>query len=168
MNFLLSMSWGDFQWVEIIYSFSGSLFGFLLPILASAMYGKVSENRRLSTIRRALKGELQDVRQNLTEIVKVDTDPNVICATFETECIVWDSVKNSDIFIELIHNHNDEYLTLIKIYNRLVYLNKYEDKYDDIMIHNSSYLRSDIVKNIRSVRFEILGLIKEYMDKYGR
>jgi hypothetical protein len=164
----LTMVMGEFQWVEIIYSFFGSLAGFLLPILAGAVWGKVAEKRRLATIRRAIKCELDDILANLINIAKED-DPTseYLAATFEMECIVWDSVKSSDIFIELIHKHNDEYLTLIKIYNHLVYLNKYEDKYDEIMIHNSNYLKVDIVNNVRDVRSDIINLIKEYNKKYG-
>ena len=168
MDGSLTMVMGEFQWVEIIYSFFGSLAGFLLPIIAGAIWGKVAEKRRLATIRRAIKCELDDILCNLNGIVAVDSgDTDQLAATFEMECIVWDSVKNSDIFIELIHEHNDEYLTLIKIYNRLVYLNRYEDKYDEIMIHNSNYLRHDIVRKIRQVRIDIIDLIKKYNKKYG-
>ncbi len=162
------MAMGDFEWVEIIYSFSGSLVGFLLPIIGGAIWGKVAEKRRLTTIRRAIKCELDDILVNLRRINSIDNPSSEqLAATFEMECIVWDSVKSSDIFIELIHKHNDEYLTLIKIYNRLVYLNKYEDKYDEIMIHNSNYLRRDIINNVRQVRGEIIDLIERYSKKYG-
>jgi hypothetical protein len=81
---------------------------------------------------------------------------------------VWDSVKSSDIFIELIHKHNEEYSKLITIYNQLVYLNKYEDKYDNIVMHNSAADRESVIASIRRLRVAILKNIKEYLDCYDK
>ena len=35
------------------------------------------------------------------------------------------------------------------------------------MIHNSNYLRHDIVRKIREVRIDIIDLINKYNKKYG-
>lgn len=168
---LFSTTMGDFEWVEIIYSAIGSLLGFLLPIVAGWFFGRWQETRRLETIRKSIKAELAHIMNSLCEIVKDDNDrgkPPYISRTLEAECIVWDSVKSSDIFIELIHKHNKEYSKLITIYNQLVYLNKYEDKYDNIVIHNSATDRESVIESIRRLRVAILKNINEYLEDYNK
>ena len=81
---------------------------------------------------------------------------------------MWDSVKSSDIFIELIHKHNEEYSRLITIYNQLAYLNKYEDKYDNIVLHNSATDRESVLGDIRRLRTDILKHIDEYIKSYDK
>jgi hypothetical protein len=168
---LFSASMGDFEWVEILYSLAGTLVGFLLPIVAGWFIGRSQEARRLETIRKTIKSELTDIMKSLCDIHKDDLDrgqPPYISQTLEAECIVWDSVKSSDIFIELIHKHNEEYSKLITIYNQLVYLNKYEDKYDNIVMHNSAADRESVIASIRRLRVAILKNIKEYLDCYDK
>ncbi|MBR2651042.1 MAG: hypothetical protein IKD45_05220 [Clostridia bacterium] len=161
---------GDFYWVEIIYAVVGSFAGLLFALASDKLFDTWQERRRLKTIRNSIKGELMGILADLEQIIEEDNhDLNYLNRMLEAECIVWDSVKNSDIFIELIHQHNDEYARLIAIYNGLAYLNRYEEKYDTMEISNSQRNRSAVIRNIRELRGDIVKNIKEYLensDKY--
>ncbi len=164
---ILKMTFGDVDWAEIIYTVVGSFVGLFVALGADKIGEFFSERSRLSTIRNAIKGELIGIRNDLNSINELDDqNSNYLKNTLEAECIVWDSVKSSDIFIELIHAHNDEYGRLITIYNKLAYLNRYEDKYDAMEINNSPLNRSAIIKNIRLLRCQIVDNINEYLERF--
>lgn len=160
------MAFGDFFWVEMIYSAFGSFVGFFIALIADSRVDHASEKRRLTAIRKSIKAELAGIKESLLQIVKLDNDMGnpvgILNNTLEAEFIVWDSVKSSDTFIELIYKREKEYSKLITIYNNLTYLNRYEDKYDMMLINNSTYDRTAIVDDIRTLRNVIIKNIEEY------
>ena len=174
MGIFTSVLWesglGDFYWVEIIYAVVGSFAGLLFALASDKVFDMWQESRRLKTIRNSIKGELIGIKNDLQMIIELDDEnSNYLKNTLEAECIVWDSVKSSDVFIELIHQHNEEYGRLITIYNKLAYLNRYEDKYDAMEISNSQHNRSAVIKNIRLLRHQIVANIDDYLahsDEY--
>ena len=98
---------GDFYWVEIIYAVVGSFAGLLFALASDKLFDTWQERRRLKTIRNSIKGELMGILADLEQIIEEDNhDLNYLNRMLEAECIVWDSVKNSDIFIELIDFEN--------------------------------------------------------------
>jgi len=160
------MSFGNFEWVEMIYSAFGSFVGFFIALLADWRVHRLDDKKRLTSIRKAIKSELLGIRENLVQIVEYDNkcgNPiGILNNTLEVECIAWDSVKSSDTFIELIYEKENEYAMLINIYNNLGYLNRYEDKYDMMLINDSGYDRAAIVNDIRTLRNDIIQAIDEY------
>ena len=160
------MAFGDFFWVEMIYSAFGSFVGFFIALFADSRMDKKNEEKRLLAIRKSIKSELLGIKESLIRIIEEDNSygnpVGILNNTLEAECIVWDSVKNSDTFIELICEKSEEYSILITIYNNLGYLNRYEDKYDMMLINNSHYDREAIVSDIRNLRSTIVKNIEEY------
>ena len=161
-----TIAFGDFFWVEMIYSAFGSFVGFFIALFADSQMDRKNEKKRLLAIRKSIKAELLGIKENLIQIIDADNASGnpigILNNTLEVECIVWDSVKNSDTFIELICEKEQEYSILITIYNNLGYLNRYEDKYDMMLINDSGYDRAAIVHDIRTLRGEIIRNIEEY------
>ena len=166
-----AFSFGNFEIVEMIYSAFGSFVGLFLALLTDSLIDKSREKKRLLAIRKSIRSELLGIKESLVAIIEKDNSygnpVGILNNMLEAECIVWDSVKSSATFIELIYERSDEYSILISIYNNLGYLNRYEDKYDMMLINNSHYDREAIVNDIRNLRSSIVMKIEEYESGFS-
>lgn len=144
------MSFGEFQWVELLYGFFGSFVGFLLALLTDNYIKKREEKSKIKTLLDAIQSECQ----NIYELIKSNLDGEDNLMFFST--FVWDSVTATDFFPTLLHEEREKCDILISIYSNLSALKELQNDY------------STYAEEINHIKIEIVSLIESFekaMDK---
>ena len=120
------MTFGEFQWVELIYGLFGSFVGFLLALLTDNMIKKQEDRAKIATVLESIESELKSTAHFLSD-GEDDADQLMFFCTF-----VWDSVTASDFFPTLLHEEHEKCSLLIQIYSGLDTVKTVQEKYPDL------------------------------------
>ncbi len=138
------MTFGDFQWVELLYGFFGSFVGFLLALLTDSHLKKREETSKIKTLLKTIQAECQSIYA----LIKNNIEHNDDLMLFST--FVWDSITSTDFFPTLLHQEQEKCNFLIAIYSELNVLKELQN-------NHPTY-----TQEINSIKIEILSLIENF------
>lgn len=137
-----AMSFGEFQWVEIVYGLIGSFVGLFLALFADGLIKKQEEMKKITTLIETIIQECKSVECQIKE----SWDKDMLFSTF-----IWDSITSTDFFPVLLHEEQETCRILIQVYSNLNALRELQNRGPEDVC--------DYEKTITKIKGEILAHI---------
>lgn len=122
-----SVSFGDFQWVEIVYAVVGSFIGIFVPLFIEKSSARKQEKEGRNKLLSSLNRELDSVKQLIEEYRK--PDPEYQYAIFSFSTFVWQSIIAAGMLPDMLADKKIQGELLIEIYSDLSLLQELHDEF---------------------------------------
>lgn len=158
MNFLQSISFGEFQWTEIIYAMLGSFIGIFLPLWIDKLRASKQEKEARKKLLSGLSSELSSVKAQIEEY---NTEGQYNIFSFST--FVWDSVVSAGMLTDILTDTDMHGDLLMEIYAELFLLRELHNDFcqQDFQAETAE-LADQIYGNIIQTRKDIHEKIVRY------
>lgn len=120
-----SISFGDFQWVEIIYGIIGSFIGIFVPLFIEKISARKQEKEARNKLLSSLNRELDSVKALIEEY----RDPSHQYDIFSFSTFVWQSIISAGMLPDMLADKNIQAELLIEIYSDLALLQELHDEF---------------------------------------
>ena len=160
MNYLLSVSVGDFQWVEIIYAMVGSFVGIFIPLWID----KLRERRQQKDAQRKLLSSLRSELKSVNELIKEYNKPEHQYDIFSFSTFVWDSVISAGMLTDILSDENIQGTLLMEIYSELSLLGELHEEF----CQRGSQEDSDMFNDLKSIYERIMQVREDVCEKTER
>lgn len=160
MGFLSHMSFGEFQWVEIIYGMIGSFVGIVIPLWIDKSRARKQEKEARQKLIASLNRELDSVKEMIEEYEK----PEHAYDTFSFTTFVWDSVISAGMLTDMLSDKAIEGTLLMEIYSDLALLKEYHDEF----CQRNVQLDDEAIEYLKLMYEGIMAKRKEIHEKIVR
>jgi len=120
-----SVSFGDFQWIEIIYAVIGSFIGIFVPLFIERQSARRQEKDGRNKLLSSLNRELESVKQLIEEY----RSPELRGYIFSFSTFVWQSIVASGMLPDMLADKKIQGELLIEIYSDLTLLQELNDEF---------------------------------------
>lgn len=124
-EFFSSISFGDFQWVEIVYAIIGSFIGIFVPLFIDKCNARKQEKEGRNKLLSSLNRELDSVRQMIGEYRKPEHQYDI----FSFSTFVWQSIIAAGMLPDMMADKKIQGELLIEIYSDLALLQELHDEF---------------------------------------
>ena len=151
-----SASFGEFQWVEIIYAVFGSFVGIFIPLFIEKSSARKQEKDARNKLLSSLNKELDSVAHLIEEYRRPEYQYDI----FSFSTFVWQSIIAAGMLPDMLADKKIQGHLLIEIYSDLALLQELHDEFcqctqkDDLrMIYESIvHKRNEIYEKITQYR----------------
>ena len=124
-NIFCSISFGEFQWVEIIYGIIGSFIGIFVPLFIEKLSARKQEKDGRNKLLSSLNRELASVKQLIDDYRKPEHQYDI----FSFSTFVWQSIIAAGMLPDILADRNIQGELLIEIYSDLALLQELHDEF---------------------------------------
>lgn len=124
-EFFSNISFGDFQWVEIVYAIIGSFIGIFVPLFIERSHARKQEKDGRNKLLSSLNRELDSVRQLIEEYRKPEYQYDI----FSFSTFVWQSIIAAGMLPDMLADKKIQGELLIEIYSDLALLQELHDEF---------------------------------------
>ncbi len=160
MDFFKNFSFGEFQWVEIVYAMVGSFVGIFIPLWIDKSRSRKQEKDARMKLIASLNRELDSVKELITEFER----PNRQYEIFSFTTFVWDSIISSGMLTDMLADKAIDGTLLMEIYSDLSLLREYHEEFCK---HNEQ-LDSDTIDYLSLMYDRIMQKRREIHEKIMR
>ena len=157
MNFLSSISFGEFQWTEIIYAMIGSFVGIFIPLWIDKSRARRQEKDARNKILTSLHRELDSVKMLIEEYNAPDHEYDI----FSFSTFVWDSIISSGMLTDILADKNIQGTLLMEIYADLSLLRELHDEF----CQNNISTDLQTIEDLRLIYESVMKKRQEIYDK---
>jgi len=123
--FLYNLSFGDFQWVEIVYAVIGSFIGIFIPLFIERRTARKQEKDGRNKLLSSLNRELDSVKQ----LIEDYRNPEHQYDIFSFSTFVWQSIIAAGMLPNMLADKKIQGELLIEIYSNLALLQELHDEF---------------------------------------
>ena len=120
-----SISFGDFQFVEIVYAIIGTFIGIFIPLFIDKTRARKQEKDARNKLLSSLNRELDSVRLLIEEY----RDPSHQYDIFSFSTFVWQSIISAGMLPDMLADKNIQAELLLEIYSDLALLQELHDEF---------------------------------------
>ena len=160
MDFLNNISFGEFQWVEIVYAMVGSFVGIFIPLWIDKSRARKQEKEARQKLIASLNRELDSVKEMIEEY----ENPEHEYDTFSFTTFVWDSVISAGMLTDMLSDKAIEGTLLMEIYSDLSLLREYHEEF----CQRNVQLDDDAIEYLDRMYEGIVAKRKEIHEKIVR
>lgn len=160
MDFLNNISFGEFQWVEIVYAMVGSFVGIFIPLWIDKSRARKQEKEARQKLIASLNRELDSVKEMIEEY----ENPEHEYDTFSFTTFVWDSVISAGMLTDMLSDKAIEGTLLMEIYSDLSLLREYHEEF----CQRNVQLDDDAIEYLNRMYEGIVAKRKEIHEKIVR
>ena len=160
MNFLSNISFGEFQWTEIIYAMVGSFVGIFIPLWIDKRKSRKQEREAHKKIIASLNSELDSVREQILEY----SAPEYQYDIFSFTTFVWDSIVSAGMLTDILSDDDMQGTLLMEIYAELSLLKELNEDFCHYNIQTDPETIELIYQNIKALRESIYNKIVAFQE----
>ena len=160
MDFLNNITFGEFQWVEIIYGMIGSFVGIFIPLWIDKNRARKQDKEARQKLIASLNRELDSVKEMIEEYQKPEHEYD----TFSFTTFVWDSVISAGMLTDMLSDKAIQGTLLMEIYSDLSLLREYHEEF----CQRNIQLDDDTLEYLKLMYEGIMTKRKEIHEKIVR
>ena len=157
----LSISMGDFYWVEIIYAMVGSFVGIFIPLWIDKSRARKQEKDARKKLLASLHKELDSVEKLIEDYRRPEHQYDI----FSFSTFVWESIISAGMLPDMLADEDIQCTLLMEIYSDLSLLEELHDEF--CQCAQEEDLRM-IYSSIVNKRNEVYDKIKLYESKENK
>ena len=148
------MSFGEFQWVEILYAAIGSFIGIFVPLWIDKSKNRKEAKEARDKLLSSLNRELESVRLLIEEYERPEHQYDI----FSFSTFVWDSIIAAGMLTDMLSDEDIQCPLLMEIYSDLSLLEELNDE----------FCQCAQAEDLRSIYESVVAKRKEIYDKIVR
>ena len=154
MDFWNNISFGEFQWVEILYAAVGSFIGIFVPLWIDKSKNRKEAKEARDKLLSSLNRELESVRLLIEEYERPEHQYDI----FSFSTFVWDSIIAAGMLTDMLSDEDIQCPLLMEIYSDLSLLEELNDE----------FCQCAQAEDLRSIYESVVAKRKEIYDKIVR
>ena len=154
MDFWNNISFGEFQWVEILYAAVGSFIGIFVTLWIDKSKNRKEAKEARDKLLSSLNRELESVRLLIEEYERPEHQYDI----FSFSTFVWDSIIAAGMLTDMLSDEDIQCPLLMEIYSDLSLLEELNDE----------FCQCAQAEDLRSIYESVVAKRKEIYDKIVR
>lgn len=123
LDYIRNISFGEFQWTEIIYTIGGSFIGIFIPMWIEKSRARRQEKDARKKLLSSLNRELDSVKRLIEDYGKPEHQYDI----FSFSTFVWESIISAGMLPDMLADKDIQCELLMEIYSDLALLQELHD-----------------------------------------